>query len=442
MNTRAFSLREALAYGAYTTLMRVALPLYGARVAWRGRQEPGYVEHWPQRLGWQLPAVAPGAVWVHAVSLGETKAAAPLIAALRAAQPGMRLLLTHTTATGREAGRLLLRPGDAQAWLPYDTPGAVRRFLHTLRPKLGVLMETEIWPVLLHEAQQAGVPMVLANARLSERSARRGRRLAALLHPAGRALTQALAQTEADAQRLRAAGVPCVTVCGNLKYDLTPPPEQLAQGRRWRAQLARPVLLFANTREGEEQALLARWPAWRAQWRMALAAEPLLVIVPRHPQRFAAVAQWVRAAGLRLAQRSQWRDDVPADARHADVWLGDSLGELALYYACADVALLGGSFEPLGGHNLIEAAACGCPLILGPSTFNFAEAAVLAVHAGAAWQEPGLDAALIQAAEMLADTDWRAEAAEAAAHFSAAHRGAAQRMVQAMAAPLTAPAVG
>jgi 3-deoxy-D-manno-octulosonic-acid transferase len=284
--------------------------------------------------------------------------------------------------------------------------------------------------------------MVLANARLSERSARRGQRLAALLHPAGRALTHALAQTEADAQRLRAAGVPRVTVCGNLKYDLTPPPEQLAQGRRWHEKLARPVLLFANTREGEEQALLARWPAWRAQWRPALAVEPLLVIVPRHPQRFAAVAELIRASGLRLAQRSQWRDEVPSDALSADVWLGDSLGELARFYACADVALLGGSFEPLGGHNLIEAAACGCPMVLGPSTFNFAEAAVQAVQAGAAWQEPGLDAALKQAAQVLADAAQRNQAAEAATRFSAAHQGAAQRMVVAMAAQqLMAPSV-
>ncbi len=441
MNT-TFRPGEALAYGAYTTLMRGFTPLYLARVAWRGQQEPGYVSQWPQRLGWQLPRMAPGAVWVHAVSLGETKAAAPLIAALRAARPDMRLLLTHTTATGREAGRTLLRPGDAQAWLPYDTPGAVRRFLRTMRPSWGVLMETEIWPVLLHEASQAGVPMVLANARLSERSARRGQRLAALLRPAAHALTHALAQTEADAQRLRTAGVPRVTVCGNLKYDLTPPPEQLAQGRRWREQLARPVLLFANTRDGEEQALLARWPAWRAQWRAGLAAEPLLVIVPRHPQRFAGVAQHVRASGLRLAQRSLWRDEIPTEALSADVWLGDSLGEMALYYACADVALLGGSFEPLGGHNLIEAAACACPMILGPSTFNFAEAAVRAVQAGAAWQEPGLDAALVQAAEMLADAAWRTEAAEAAARFSAAHRGAAQRMAEAMGVLLTAPSVG
>lgn len=446
---------EALAYVAYTTLLRLATPLYLARVAWRGRQEPGYVQDWPARLGWGLPQIEPGALWLHAVSLGETRAAAPLIEALRAARPGLRLLLTHTTATGRAAGQALLRPGDVQTWLPYDTPGAVRRFLRATRPALGVLMETEIWPVLLHEARRAGVPMVLANARLSERSARRGRKLAALLHPVGRALATALAQTPQDAVRLLASGVPSAPVCGNLKYDITPAPAQLAQGRRWREALGRPVLLFANTREGEEAALLALWRTLHAQHipQTEVGAEvvgragpmpdplPLLALVPRHPQRFEAVATLVQQAGLSLARRSQWQAQPPATAHAADVWLGDSLGELPLYYAAADVALLGGSFEPLGGHNLIEAAACGCPIVLGPSTFNFAEAAELAIAAGAAWRASGLEDALRQALALLADEPRRRQAAQAATGFSAAHRGAAQRMAQAVLA-FSAPAAG
>jgi 3-deoxy-D-manno-octulosonic-acid transferase len=275
--------------------------------------------------------------------------------------------------------------------------------------------------------------MVLANARLSERSARRGRKLAALLHPAGRSLAMALAQTPEDAARLLASGVPSAPVCGNLKYDITPNPAQLAQGRRWREALARPVLLFANTRDGEEAPLLALWRTLRMQRAaQAPAPMPLLMLVPRHPQRFDAVGALVQDAGLSLARRSQWQGEAPAAAHTTDVWLGDSLGELPLYYAAADVALLGGSFQPLGGHNLIEAAASACPIVLGPSTFNFAEAAELALAAGAAWRATGLEDALHQALAVLADEPRRHQAAEAATRFSSAHRGAAQRMAQAV----------
>ena len=209
---------------AYSLLLRLATPLYLARLWWRSRREPLYRSHWAERLGGVDAAPAQGRVWLHAVSLGETRAAAALIHALRRQRPGLRLLLTHGTATGREAGAALLAPGDAQAWLPYDTPGAVRRFLRHHQPALGVVMETEIWPNLLHAAQQAGVPMVLANARLSERSRAKGERLAALLHPALARFAAVLAQSEADAQRLRASGSSVVQVMGNLKFDVSPRP--------------------------------------------------------------------------------------------------------------------------------------------------------------------------------------------------------------------------
>eukprot|EP01035_Chromulina_nebulosa_P015616 gene15616-20701_t len=260
-------------------------------------------------------------------------------------------------------------------------------------------METEIWPNLQHEAAQAGVPMVLANARLSERSARKAERLAVLMRPAARALTLALAQGEEDARRLRGAGVPAVLVCGNLKYDLQPEPALLALGAAWRQSLGRPVVVAANTREGEEAMLLAAWQA-REKSREESRDEagvkvgaPLLLIVPRHPQRFDAVAAEITARGFSLSRRSQWADLPPPGAAQADVWLGDTLGEMAAYYACADVALLGGSFQPLGGHNLIEAAASGCPILLGPSTFNFADAAEWALQAGAAWRVAGMQEA-------------------------------------------------
>ena len=434
-------MNTTLARALYSGLLRLLTPVYLARLWWRGRREPGYREALAERLAWGLPAQAPGALWIHAVSLGETRAAAALVDALRLRLPGRPLLLTHGTATGRAAGAALLRPGDRQRWLPYDTPGAVRRFLRAERPALGVLMETEVWPNLLQAASRAGVPMVLANARLSERSARRGRRLAWLLHPAGRTLALALAQSPADAVRLRAAGVPQVEVSGNLKYDLTPSAQGLALGRAWRAALGRPVVLAANTREGEEVGLLAAWTAaltgsapGGAEPATTGAAEPatpppLLCIVPRHPQRFNEVAAAIEASGLRLARRSHFASNTPAaDDLTAEVWLGDSLGEMAAYYAAADVALLGGSFQPLGGHNLIEAAACGCPIVLGPSTFNFAEAAELALSAGAAWRADDWADGLAQAAALLADPARRDDAARRATSFAAAHRGAAAHM--------------
>ena len=439
---------EPLARAAYALLLRAAMPLYFLRLWWRGRREPAYREHWRERLG--LPPVPgvqplPGRLWLHAVSLGETLAAAPLVHALRDQHPGLRLLLTHSTATGREAGTALLRDGDAQAWLPYDTPGAVRRFLRAHRPAAGVVMETEIWPNLLHAAQAAGVPMVLANARLSARSATKGERLAVLLHAALARFSGVLAQTESDAQRLREAGADEVRVMGNLKFDISPRPELLMRGRAWRAALGRPVVLAAVTREGEEAALLAVWAAQAAAPHTTSDAtsrgpaggpppRPLLLIVPRHPQRFDEVAGLVTQAGWRLQRRGEWGEAPPAEAAEADVWLGDSLGEMALYYGCADVALLGGSFAPLGGQNLIEAAACGCPLLMGSHTFNFAQAAVDALAAGAAERAVDLPAAVARALALAAGEAQPARLAMAARAlaFAQAHRGAAARMAAAV----------
>ena len=336
----------------------------------------------------------------------------------------MRLLLTHSTATGRAAGQELLREGDRQTWLPFDTPGAVRRFLVHFEPALGVLMETEVWPNLLPAAQVRGIPLVLANARLSEKSRRRGERFDAILRPAVEALSLVLAQSEADAQRLRSAGAREVHVCGNLKYDLAPDAALLARGEAWRAALARPVLLFAVSREGEEAPLLGAW----ARLRSTLAAPPMLVIVPRHPQRFDEVAALMRASGLNIARRSDWGEVPGAAALAADAWLGDSMREMPLYYGLAQVALLGGSFAPLGGQNLIEAAACGCPVVMGPHTFNFAVAAVLAEAAGAASRTEGIEAGLAQALALLADAQRLAEASQHSRAFAAEHRGAARRM--------------
>ncbi|WP_019559274.1 lipid IV(A) 3-deoxy-D-manno-octulosonic acid transferase [Caldimonas manganoxidans] len=420
---------ERWARRLYSVALWLLQPLYVARLCWRARREPLYRHRLAERFGWyDGPAPPPGAVWLHAVSLGETRAAAGLVKALRERCPQLRLLLTHATATGRQAGQALLQPGDRQVWLPFDTPGAVARFLAHHRPALGLLMETEIWPNLQHAAAVCGVPMVLVNARLSERSLRRGQRLGVLMRPAVRQLRWALAQTQADAQRLREAGVEHVEVCGNLKFDMTPQPELLALGRGWRAawEVAgpRPVVLAASTREGEEAALLRAWQALPQP-------RPLLLLVPRHPQRFDEVAALVQAAGLDLVRRSSWGAQRPeASAGRADVCLGDSLGEMPAYYAAADVALLGGSFEPLGGQNLIEAAACGCPIVMGPHTFNFAEAAELAWQAGAACRVQTLSQGVQEAVALAVDSGRREDMATRARRFAAAHRGAAQRMAE------------
>ena len=420
---------SSAARALYSLALWLMTPAYLLRLWWRGRAETLYRHAMHERLAHYKSGSSRGAIWVHAVSLGETLAASALIDALRLQRPGMHLLLTHSTATGFAAGAKLLKPGDLQTWLPLDTPQATARFLDHFRPAVGVLMETEIWPNLLHAARTRQLPMVLANARLSDKSFRKSRGvMKALLTPAVASLNCVLAQTQADAERLRAAGARHVQVCGNLKFDITPNAALLAQGVAWRAALHRPVVLAAVTREGEEALLLSAWKTQTAALPCKLPQDmPLLLIVPRHPQRFDEVAALVAFHGLRLVRRSAWQSTPTADALSADVWLGDSMGEMPLYYALAHVALLGGSFAPLGGQNLIEAAACGCPVMMGPHTFNFAQAAELAETAGAAIRVVDMNAG-VQAALVMMRSEHRAELVQRALVFASAHRGAAERM--------------
>ena len=439
----------------YSALAWAAQPLLRRKLARRARAEPGYGVAVGERFGRYPRPIDSlmldsstdglgGFVWVHAVSLGETRAAAILLPELRERLPGMRLLLTHGTATGRAEGEKLLQPGDVQVWQPWDTPGAVARFLRQFRPAIGILMETEVWPNLIAGCRERGIPLVLANARLNEISLRKAQRMHWLARPAYGALTAVWAQTEADAERLRAIGAPVRAVLGNLKFDVVPDADLVAQGRAWRAAGSRPVVLLASSREGEE----AMWiDALKQKLASGLSgqaggaiqsgagASPGMafgnvqwLVVPRHPQRFDEVHQLLQAAGLRVARRSAW--GLPP--RDADVWLGDSLGEMALYYAMADVALLGGSFAPLGGQNLIEAAACGCPVVLGPHTFNFADAAEKACAAGAARRVTTLAQGLELACDLAHDGGRLGEARDAAQRFAAAHRGAARATAEAV----------
>ena len=406
----------------YTLLWYLALPWLPLRLWWRGRREPGYRARIGERFG-RYRADAPaarGVVWIHAVSLGETRAAAPLVARIARELPDATILLTHMTATGREAGRTLYGDRVVQAWLPYDVPFAVRAFLARYAPRAGLLMETEVWPNLTAACAAAHMPLYLVNARLSPRSFAGYRRFAALTQPMFAALAGVAAQTADDARRLAAAGATGVAVTGNLKFDAEAPPGAADAGRALRARFgaARPVLVAASTRDGEEALLLD------ALARGALPAGTLVVIVPRHPQRFDGVAALLTSRGVAFVRRSA-DADVPADVR---VVLGDTLGELPAYYAAADVAFVGGSLLPLGGQNLLEALAAGTPTLVGPHTFNFAEATEKAVEAGAAMRVADADALTAAAAALLCDPARRARMREAAAAFLGAHRGATERL--------------
>ena len=400
----------------YSLLLYLITPLIWLRLLWRVRKQPEYLQNLGERYGFYNQAAPDKLIWVHAVSVGETRAAQPLIDGLLARWPDHRILLTGMTPTGRETGRQVYGERVIQAYLPYDYPGAVARFFRHFSPAFGVLMETEIWPNLLHAARQRQVPVMLANARLSARSARGYGRLGGLVRPAFGALHGVSAQTPGDAARLAELGAEVIEVCGNIKFDVAPAPEKLALGHSWRAAIgSRPVWLAASTREGEEPLILEAWRAVRTP-------DALLVLVPRHPQRFEEVAELLASEGLQVERRSR---ALPSP--ETQVWLGDSMGEMAAYYAMADLSFIGGSLLPLGGQNLIEAAACGCPVLVGPHTFNFLQATQDAIAAGAAHRVES-PLALGQAVEeLLGNEEALAGMRQAASQFAQAHQGAAQR---------------
>ena len=426
--------------GIYSGLMRLAQPLLRRKMVRRAVQEPGYGEAIDERFGryTQPLETSSSLVWVHAVSLGETRTAAILLQGLRAQYPGLRILLTHGTATGRAQGWALLQPGDVQVWQPWDTRKVVERFLNHFKPRLGLLMETEVWPCLVATAKSRGMPLVLGNGRLSEKSLQQALTMSPLAYPAYGALTAVYAQSEADAQRYQQLGVGACSVFGNLKFDAAPTASQQATGKAWRQELNQAVIMLASSRNGEEalflQEIIATVQEKRAQNAINSVACKYL-IVPRHPQRFDEVEALVVKLGLKLSRRSTWSAS-PFDniqAMQADVWLGDTLGEMSMYYSLADVALLGGSFEKFGGQNLIEAAACGCPVLMGPHTFNFLEAAELAEAAGAAQRVTDMAAAVTSAVQCISNVEKQSRMSQAAIAFAASHQGATQRTVNALA---------
>ena len=403
----------------YTIVLRLLLPLILLRLWWRGRREPGYREGIPERFGFYTGERPERVIWVHAVSVGEARAAAPLVRALGQAYPDHTILMTGTTAAGRDTIKQVYGESVMVAFLPYDYPESVQSFIERWQPRLGILMETEIWPNLLARCAADGIPVVLANARMSEKSARGYQRWSVLSRPAIGSLAAVCAQSEADAGRLRALGAPRVEVTGNLKFDVTLDAAQLAAGREWKAKVGRPVLLLASTREGEEKLLLNELKD----------TSFLTVVVPRHPQRFDDLAS--------VSQSRRTRARLPDPKDH--VHLGDTMGEMAFYYAACDVAVIGGSFMPLGGQNLIEALAAGAPVVFGPSMFNFSEAARLALEAGAAVQASDAAAALLEAEKLLSNPEQRRRMSAAGKALCEAHRGATQKHLAVLkAAVLTA----
>lgn len=410
-------------------------PLAVLRLMIRSRRERGYREHVCERFGHsagRLPEDDAPLIWVHAVSVGETRAAQPLVDALLAARPDARILLTHMTPGGRATGEQLFGERVLRCYLPYDMPGAVRRFLRTWRPSLGLVMETEVWPTLIDECKRADVPLVLTNARMSARSFKRAAKFGARAREVFGGFTRVLAQSPADAQRLGTLGARNVAVLGNLKFDMASPPGLVARGRDWRRAIgARPVWVAASTREGEEELVLDAFAALKVP-------DALLILVPRHPQRFDEVAALVARRNFKLERRSQWapaanavdvQTNVRALPQDVNVLLGDSMGEMGAYYAAADLAFIGGSLLPLGGQNLIEACAVGTPVLIGPHVFNFTQATADAVAAGAALQVQDPAGLAVALRELFEDKPRRVTMGAAASAFAARHRGATERTV-------------
>ena len=399
----------------YTLILWLALPYVFFHLLWRARKQPEYLAHIGERFGFYSLRSDKPVIWLHTVSVGETRAAVTLVQRLRASYPEHQILLTHTTPTGRATSEQLFGDDVMRVYLPYDYPFAVRRFLNHFRPKVGVLLETEIWFNLVHGCHRRQIPLLLLNARLSDRSARGYARWRRLTRTGLHELFLVAAQTEDDAMRLASLGNRAVPVMGNLKFDIEPPAQQLELGQRLRTRFGhqRPVFLAASTREGEEELLLDALSR-------ATTPDLLTILVPRHPQRFDAVAQMLEQRQLRYQRRSA-DTDIAADTQ---IVLGDSMGEMFAYYAACDLAFIGGSLLPLGGQNLIEASAVGKPVLIGPHTFNFTQATQHAIQFGAALRIADAGELVAQLDALLQDKERQLGMAAAALRFVSNNRGA------------------
>lgn len=420
----------------YTALLYVFAPIAWAGTALRGLRDPAYRDRLSERWGFtqaRLPASGVGPLWIHAVSVGEVQAAAPLIRTLLKKFPQHSLLITTATPTGAQRVQALFGDSVRHAYLPYDLPGAVRRFLNRVRPMLAIVMEREIWPNLFGECERRRIPIVLASARISERSAVRHRRFASLFRDALSGNVTVAAQTAQDAERYRSIGAQRVLVTGNVKFDIEVPQAAREAGEALRAtQLAsRPVWVAGSTHDGEEQQVLAAHRAVIAQ-----RSDALLVLVPRHPNRFDAVRAWLKSEQIEFASRSRNESVTSATS----VLLVDTLGELMTFYAAADIAFVGGSLiATVGGHNLLEPAVLERPILVGPHNFNAPDIAQSMIESGAAREVHSAEQLAAAILDLYANPKARAEMGAKANAIVAANRGALSRVMELIEPLLQAP---
>jgi len=414
-----------VARSLYTLLLYLITPLVPLRLIWRGLRVPAYLRRWPERFGWFRAPDLHDAIWVHAVSVGEVHAAEPVVRRLRERHPDRDIAITTTTPTGSARVRELFGDSVFHVYAPYDLPGAVKRFLNRVRPKLAVIMETEIWPNLFHYCGQRDIPVVMANARMSARSARGYGRFSKLVASTLRQCTAIAAQGTADRERLVELGAPVerVIVTGSVKFDITAPASlrEQADGLRrvWGADRA--VWIAGSTHEPEEQQVLEAFDSVRR-----VLPDALLVLAPRHPERNDRVAALVRRRGLRLARRSE----SELGSADADCFLVDTLGELPLFYAAADLAFVGGSLARTGGHNVLEPAVLGVPVLIGPNYFNFLEITELLRDEEALLVVEDQQALGEAATRLLRDGDARDRMGTAAAAVIERNRGSVERLLK------------
>ena len=428
------SIATRLLLWLYECLWHLALPVALIRLYWKGRKLPGYRQHIAERFGFYARKQTSQQVWVHAVSVGETRAAAPLIDALIA--DGHSILLTHMTPTGRATGQQIfeqhLKTGCLQqAYLPYDVSWAVNAFYKHFSPKVGLIMETEVWPTLILSAKRHHVPTILVNARLSGRSAKRAASFGAVATYIYQSFTKILAQTGLDAKRYQSLGLSNVMVTGNLKFDVVANTAQVNDALLLRKELGAGVQIVcaASTREGEEELIIEAWKKLKEQ-------QPglnniCLLIVPRHPQRFDDVYALLVKSFSTIARRSLLvkHSEIANAIKQDGILLGDSMGEMSFYYALSDFVVMGGSLQPLGGQNFIEACALGRPIILGPHTFNFQQASMDVIDAEAGLRVDGVDG-LSQAMGLLfSDHELKELMGTNALDFANQHTGATQKIL-------------
>ena len=403
----------------YSLLLYLALPFVPLKLLWRGIKQPAYRQHWGERFGFYNIKITKPIIWLHCVSVGETRAVEPLVKALQTQYPQHQILLTHGTPTGRDASEALFGNSIQSAYLPYDLPFAVNHFLMHFQPKIGLIMETELWFNLIAACKQKQIPLLLLNARLSEKSFNGYAKLGQLVRDGLQNLTAIAAQTTDDAARLQNLGAQNISVAGNLKFDVKPPADDVDKGVQLRALLGknRTIFLAASTREGEEALIL----------ESINGLDIVTVIVPRHPQRFDEVEALIKNAGWSYMRRSNLHEPIN---KNVQIILGDSMGELFTYYAACDFSFIGGSLLPFGGQNLIEAAVIGLPILIGPHTFNFAEASRDALAAGAAFLVKDAASLKERILELSNNIALRQLMAKSALDFSSASAGATARLMK------------